>query len=182
MYGYLMNDDLSSDFSHLASGLALSNKTPRLLIVQKTSQGRSIPWLITRHFSPKKNELDLPFSLWISHELNPYPPTLAKYSPTPLAEWIFLNPPSAEDSFHAALEASQVGLFHTIWMQATALKQMAQWRRLQLSAEKTQTQMILFNPTNTPPWMRKFSFSPTKALYDETNSLFAYPQHCRTAS
>lgn len=99
-----------------------------------------------------------PFLLWIADEGFPYPPLLARYWDLPLGRFLMVQPPSPAETWKAALEAVQTGIFGWVLVRPSRGGPPLAARRLQLAAEKTACRVLLLLDAPFPHWTLKASF------------------------
>ena len=93
--------------------------------------------------------------IWVSDGGVLYPGALASRSPVPLSQWILVRAKDATEVWKVGLEAIQTGLFVGAFLRPTKACPASHLRRLQLSAERTKTQVFLLCQAALPHWMLK---------------------------
>lgn len=151
-------------FAPLASAEALSMQLRTRLekggLAQIVShEGGSRTWFALTclgHFL-KTTTGDPPLSLWISNEGELYPEALHHYWSVPLSRMLLVQVPTSEIVWQTLLDAVQTGLFHWVLVKTGKSGSPAQMRKLQLSAEKTKTKVLILCQSPLPHWTLKTS-------------------------
>ncbi len=94
------------------------------------------------------------YSVFISDEGTLYPPALQKRQIS-LSHFLLIQTDTAIQSWKAALEAVQTGLFRWVFLRPSQACDVTHLRKLQLESEKTNTSLFLFSHSKLPHWFFK---------------------------
>jgi len=115
---------------------------------------------------------DPPLFLWLSNEGELYPEALYHYWGIPLSRMLMIKAPSSEEVWRTSLDAVQTGLFTWVLVKAEQSGTPAQMRKLQLTAEKTRTKVLILCQSKLPHWTLKISVKvPPEELIAESESM-----------
>jgi len=95
--------------------------------------------------------------LWVSDVAYLSPNALAQHWNIAYEPAVHLHPPDATQSWRAALEGVQTGLFHWVFIKPSQNCATNFLRKLQISARKNQTRVCVFPPKKLPHWFFKVS-------------------------
>jgi hypothetical protein len=157
MYGINKGADLSSSFLDLG-GLAHIRSHPG---GSKTSFALSC---LGAFFDPLSPSLESAtaveaYYLFIADEGFLYPGVLAYQWKIPLSRLVLAKVPDPNEVWRVGLEAIQTGLFSWVFLRPSRACPANHLRKLQLSAERTQSRVFLLSNLKLPHWMFKINLA-----------------------
>lgn len=103
---------------------------------------------------PSPTSAENGYFVFISDEGSLYPPALLERK-VPLQRVLLIKTKQAIETWTAAIEAVQTGLFSWIFLRPSQACPQGQMRKLQLLAEKTKARVLVFPSQKLPHWMFK---------------------------
>jgi len=118
---------------------------------------------------PSPTSADGGHFIFISDEGSLYPPALLE-GKIPLYRILLVKTKEAIETWRAAIEAVQTGLFSWVLLRPSRGCSTGQLRKLQLLSEKSKSRVLVFPSTKLPHWMFKASL---EIGHEQTHSLFS---------
>lgn len=98
------------------------------------------------------------YAVFVADEGILYPTVLAS-GPLPLSRWLLVKTDKPEDVWKVGLEAIQTGLFGWILLRPSRACHPHHLRKLQLSAERTRSRVLILSSLKLPHWMMRGRFA-----------------------
>jgi hypothetical protein len=98
------------------------------------------------------------YFLWISDEGTLHAEAVHQQGEIPLSHLLVIQAPNAMEVWRTALEATQTGLFATIFLRASRPCSVAHLRKLQLVSQKMQCEVFIFSSYAVAHWTLKETF------------------------
>jgi hypothetical protein len=173
---YLMRADLSSNFLNLQGIHRLERGG--LAQVMSFQGGSTIGFALsclTASFEigNGKQDLPLPLSLWVSDEGSLYPPVVYEHWRALLSRLLIVQTGDPMEVWRVGLESIQTGLFTWIFLRPSRACHPNYLRKIQLSAERTKSRVLLLCSHKLPHWTLKASFEV--GINENENTLFPQP-------
>lgn len=106
-------------------------------------------------YSLKNSDVEPPLSLWISDGGILYPEPLHYYWKIPLARFVQVSAPGPPEVWRLGLESVQTGLFEWVFLRTEQVCHPTFLRKLQLSAERTTTRVLILCQKKLAHWTLK---------------------------